>query len=203
MPLPGKKWKKLPNCQYKMIGTYPEIEMDNNMNWSKYLKTEIVDGRETAVYVDVKELIEIAKKEGVDFETEKSKFITDLGIPSYEEIVNKLGYPVEKGIVNLVWVLNSMGITTRQSCEGHPTRSNKNPNPNIELSEEMATKILVAMDGWEGVETGDVIFSRMLSGEGGDKNLVEIDFKQSTLVDSFTKYLIDLCSDGRKSGGLV
>jgi len=173
------------------------------MNWSQYLKTEMIDGRETAIYVDVKELIETAKKEGVDFETEKSKFLTDFEIPSYEEIINKLGYPVEKGIANLVWILNSMGITTRQSCEGHPDRSVGNPRPNIEFTEKMATKVLVAMDGWDGTGTGDVIFSRMLSGEGGEKNLVEIDFMQPILIDSFTQFLIGLCSGGRKNGGLV
>ena len=89
----------------------------------------------------------------------------------------------------MVWVLNKMGIRTSQSCEGHPDREVGNPKPNIELSEEMATKLIVLMDGWDGIETGDVIFSRMLTDGQGAKDLVDMDFMNASLVEGFVKFL--------------
>jgi hypothetical protein len=57
--------------------------------------------------------------------------ITNLNPIEIEEkiksVTDYLGYPVDKGIFRSVVILNSLGFTTNQSCEGHFNRYNTYP----------------------------------------------------------------------------
>src|SRR5947209_1480817 len=45
----------------------------------------------------------------------------------FEHITDTLGMPIDKGILDAVIVLNLLGVTTRQSCEGHLDRGDCAP----------------------------------------------------------------------------
>lgn len=168
-----------------------ELEMgDETVRfWNDLTKTDTINGREVPVYISANRVLDEAKKQGINLERIKNTVGKPTEAPDYNTIVEKLGYAPDKGIADLVWLFNSMGVYTSQSCEGHPDEHHGSPNPLVAFSDNMALKALVTIEGWKGTKTGDIVFSRMISNEFGEKNLVEMDFMDKSLVNDLAKHI--------------
>jgi hypothetical protein len=108
--------------------------------------------------------------------------------------VLSLGFSDDEQILVLVWLLNKMGVETCQSCGGHVDRMLGRPL--LTFSELEAIKMAALIENWEGIKGGDVVFSRMLVNEEGDKNLMNVNFMGASLeegrklVDQLVLYLV-------------
>lgn len=115
-------------------------------------------------------------------------------LPDKERMRRDLSYPVDEPVLALVWLLNKMGVKTRQSCGGHIDRMRGRPLLTFDESEAM--KMAALVEDWEEIKNGDMVFSRMLANEEGEKNLVDVNFMGASLeegrelVDELVSYLV-------------
>jgi hypothetical protein len=58
----------------------------------------------------------------IQINSEKEKLWQEIADRA-SRITDKLGMPIDQGILDTVIVLNALGITTKQSCEGHADRA--------------------------------------------------------------------------------
>jgi len=158
--------------------------------WNDLLKIDTLFDHKVPTYISVNKVLDEAKKQGLFDEKIKNLIIKPVVIPEYGLIVDKLGYSPDKGIAELVWLFNFMGINTCGSCEGHPEENRGSVSPYLNFNEKMAIKALTIMDGWKGVKTGDVVFSRMIGNEFGDKGIVKMDFMDKLLVGDLKNHIM-------------
>jgi hypothetical protein len=165
------------------------------LDYSKFFKVGVGrDGEEFPNLVSADRVIDWLKEKGIDLAEVRKRVKTVGMLPEKEKMKEDLGFLADEPILSLVWVLNAMGIRTRASCGGHEGRMMWRPF--VTLDESEVEKIVAVMENWEGIKSNDVVFSRMPSDEGGEKDLVDVYFMEKSLeegrklVDRLVEYLV-------------
>lgn len=81
-------------------------------------------------------------------------------VERFSSVTDKLGKEIDSGILEAVVALNMLGITTRQSCEGHLERGAPYPWIDIEPTPDLKYQLYRYLAAF--YETQPIIFNSML-----------------------------------------